>query len=470
VTKDYIEHLRTVHFSLIAICIALGVVVSSTNRREVSRARAQLQLINESLRSWNPDALNSFAKLRMAELSKQSGTSLPTSLFVPAPPNANVMVMDSEPAKPDLLALHFTEQNWMIEGRVRSIPSLLHRQWLFPGQKFSTLYVDHPYITISAPETLTQFRQLWDALASTKSIVVPTKLATTLYTWRTPEGDREHPWNGRAESLSITKRGFHLEATASAPEQDTCTFQLARTDPSEDSVYKAIAAALAKSTPYFYVCLELTDNNNLSFVPVTDFRTIDFDSQGVLLDLIRSQQVTRKDGPLVPHGTFEYSFSSLNEITKNYQQLSLNAFGPILESEQQRAGESFEALGIKFPADQVTRWGLLILLAVQSYLCVMLRERSQGLPSSDAECGVPWVGLYGSLPAQAVCFLTVVILPAATCGLVGVRGARLIGFNWAGVMLIGSGSIAASLVLALHAWSNLPSRVHSLRQNDFPPR
>lgn len=226
-------------------------------------------------------------------------------------------------------------------------------------------------------------------------------------------------------------------------------------------MYKAISSALARPTPYLYVCLEMTDNNNLSFVPVTEFQTIDFDSQAALLDPISAQQVTRKEGPFVPHGTFEYSFSSLNEITKNYQQLSLNAFGPILESEQERAGESFEALGIKFPAEETTRWGLMIILAVQSYLWVMLREQSKGPPLGDAEFGVPWVGMYGSLPAKVVSFLTVVILPAATSGMVAVRGARLIGINWPGIALIAFGSIAASLTFALFAWSNFPSRFRS---------
>jgi hypothetical protein len=455
-TKDYVVHLQTIHFSLIAICIALAAVVSSTNRSEVSQGRNELRLINESLRSWNRYGLDLLAKHHLDEVNSKRRAAEPTSVFVTTPPNANVMLIDSKPgSQPDRVALRFTGRNWMVEGSVRAYPSNLHRM-LIGAENASTRFLDEAQIFIWEPETLSRFRTLWDDLASTQTIIVPTKLGTKLRRFKIPDH-----WDGKAESLSLTERSFHLEVAATPPSDRTCSLQLARTDPGDDAVNKIIASALGNPTPYVYVCLELCQGGgDLTFIPITEFHPIDFDAQQVLLDPIHSQQLGGRigTGSLIPHGTFDYSFSNLNEITRNYQQLSLNAFGPILESEQQRAGESFEALGIKFPAEETTRWGLLIILAIQLYLWVMLHESAHGFRLGDNDSDAPWIGLYRSFPAKAVCFLTMVIVPASVCGLVGLRGGRLLGLAWVPVILIGLVSVGVSSLLGMLAWNNLPSR------------
>lgn len=232
---------------------------------------------------------------------------------------------------------------------------------------------------------------------------------------------------------------------------------LARTDPDEDPVLKTIATALAKPTPYMYVCLEQSKSDSLSFIPVTDFETIDFDAQDILLSKVRSQQIRQKEGLLVPHGIFDYSFRSLNNVTKNYQNLALGSFKPILESEQQRTGESFEALGIKFPADETTRWGTLVLLAIQLYLWVILRENVVTISPADSGWDVAWIGMYTSAIARIVCFLTTVAFPPVAIVTLGIRALQLGGDTWFDRLLV-CFDVSVSVIFAFLAWRSLPKR------------
>ena len=337
-----------VHFSMIAICIALIVIASSRSRTEITEASEQLQLIIESLHSWDPGFLEDAAKRRIAEVNSKQKEALPTSLFVPTPAKANMIFLGpSEDFKIDFLVNEVPKPK--LDGEKDQLESScrveLDRRCLPPTCLWA-LSMDRIYL-FHHQGAWPAFRALWDALASTTTIIVPTKLAQTMYTFTIPE---EGKWDGDAGSLTLPPTNRALcDFEFGPPPVSACTLMLARTDPDEDPVLKTIATALAKPTPYMYVCLEQSKSDSLSFIPVTDFETIDFDAQDILLSKVRSQQIRQKEGLLVPHGIFDYSFRSLNNVTKNYQNLALGSFKPILESEQQRTGESFEALGIKFP-------------------------------------------------------------------------------------------------------------------------
>ena len=79
-SKDYVEHLRTVHFTLVAICIALLALASSESHNQVSEAREQLQMITESLHSLDGSSLTMAAAKRIAEFNTAEHESLPTQM------------------------------------------------------------------------------------------------------------------------------------------------------------------------------------------------------------------------------------------------------------------------------------------------------------------------------------------------------------------------------------------------------
>ena len=213
-SKDYVEHTRTVHFSMIAICIALIVIASSRSRTEITEASEQLQLIIESLHSWDPGFLEDAAKRRIAEVNSKQKEALPTSLFVPTPAKADIIFLGpSEDSKSTSLSMKFLNQNWMVKGPIRELVPRGARQAMFTSN-VSMGFIDGPYLLISPPGSLAGFRALWDALASTTTIIVPTKLAQTMYTFTIPE---EGKWDGNAGSLTLPQRTVRYAISSSAP-------------------------------------------------------------------------------------------------------------------------------------------------------------------------------------------------------------------------------------------------------------
>jgi hypothetical protein len=61
-SKDYVEHLRTIHFSLIALSLAAVVLATSASPNEVSLARKKISAIGELIRIWNSDWVNKAAE------------------------------------------------------------------------------------------------------------------------------------------------------------------------------------------------------------------------------------------------------------------------------------------------------------------------------------------------------------------------------------------------------------------------
>src|ERR1700757_5471546 len=64
---DFTQHLRTIHFALLAVCLGLVVVASSPGQRDISIAHQQIQTIVEVQRQWNEGWLERVAEKRLNE-------------------------------------------------------------------------------------------------------------------------------------------------------------------------------------------------------------------------------------------------------------------------------------------------------------------------------------------------------------------------------------------------------------------
>jgi len=131
------------------------------------------------------------------------------------------------------------------------------------------------------------------------------------------------------------------------------------------------------------------------------------------------------------HGSFGHSFRQLNESTKEYQNLDIDSIERVLHSEAQRTGESFEFAGIKFPAEGAAIWGTVVILAIQIYLWIHLRQLSPKLQPNDPGWDVAWIGVYTSCDAKFAMFLTTVVLPIVVLLGLGTRWFSLpLEINW----------------------------------------
>jgi hypothetical protein len=120
-----------------------------------------------------------------------------------------------------------------------------------------------------------------------------------------------------------------------------------------------------------------------------------------------------KDAP------FAESFPNLKEVTRNYAGQEFSSIRKQLEEERERAGESFEAVGLKLPAGETTRWGLLLIFVVQLYLWIHIRELQRKLSPQDEALNFPWIGLYAGTAAKIVFYLSIALVPVIAVLTVG---------------------------------------------------
>ena len=107
---------------------------------------------------------------------------------------------------------------------------------------------------------------------------------------------------------------------------------------------------------------------------------------------------------------FENTFSELHQITKPYQELSIDNAKVILEGELKRAGDRVQFLGLTLPGQFVSAWGIGIF-AIQVYLLFHLYELRFRIVPGDAAVKVAWIGLYTGPVAWIGFILTAVIPP-----------------------------------------------------------
>jgi hypothetical protein len=102
-SKDFVEHLRTVHFTLMAVCAALLTLVISATAPKYQRATEQLNDITDAANNWRQD-------------------------FVKAAALEDLRIVDNTECKADLspiefqsnghnIRLRFSGQNWAILSR-----------------------------------------------------------------------------------------------------------------------------------------------------------------------------------------------------------------------------------------------------------------------------------------------------------------------------------------------------------------
>ena len=147
------------------------------------------------------------------------------------------------------------------------------------------------------------------------------------------------------------------------------------------------------------------------FMPVEQTYDLEVDPQSALFSI---------NDKWVP-GEFSVSFGVLDRLTSGIQDLPLDRLRTFLETKETTETRGFEVLGVKFPAES-TKWaGLLVLLGLQLYFWVHLRERMPFLKTSDPGWDVAWIGVYRSLTAQILLFASTVVLPTLAAIAIGLR-------------------------------------------------
>lgn len=114
-------------------------------------------------------------------------------------------------------------------------------------------------------------------------------------------------------------------------------------------------------------------------------------------------------------GKFEETFPDLYNFVKENPQMQFKDVNRILQLLRERSSEKVEFLGLRFRERDLASWGAGIIVIVQLYLWLHLRELRVRVRSKTTNdfIKVPWIGLYPDWRALIVSLLTASILPVA---------------------------------------------------------
>lgn len=401
-SKDYVEHLRTIHFSLMAVSVGLIALSLARPTGTLERALVQLREIQEVNATSNATNFSwtdvwKENQIRRAIDSGHVQPRIDRDKFIAD--KGDVTTAELLCAANEVSITVALTSEWRLFTNHEDFKEP-YRKFMLPVAGRSIWPIPDDKLYLSSSMTLADFQDTWNFLASNIEIAIPNHVQNKAYMWDAakeswteykcgPIGDKKSQTFGA--SLPILSLG--IEADGRWPE----LHQLVGNDTSE---------------------LGYVSHDRSVFLQVDEFRSIPFDGQAWFMTRF----------PHWDHGQFKESFPELSEVSSDFRSEELGTVERILRAQQSKSADSFEAFGIKLPAEIVTRFGILLIVAVQLYFAIHLSELSGRLQPDDPGWEVAWIGVYRHKLARIMYFFSVFLLPLGAVVALGVRG--LIEFSY----------------------------------------
>jgi hypothetical protein len=351
-SADFVEHIRAVHFSLIAVCAALIGISLYEKPVDVNTAAAQLQDMKAAVASWESYEVKGVLKDAFSRAAKGQDTMTPR--FV-----------DIEEAH---LGIDI--------GPVIQLPTgSPYGDGIMGSTDFVVNLLNKP------PTSVDSFCNLWDLLFLQPTVILPDP-------------------SGLAAQVIVMKASGATEIRHYRDGVFGGTFFTSLRPATNDEV-KALSSVIHAPVEYVYW---FRLGNDTAFLPAAA-TTYKMDGQAAL---IRSH-------PYWKRGLCTTSFGGLMNAMSGLHGRSFEAVEEAFKQEVNKPKtDTFEIFGVKFPVDAALQWGIILILAIQLYLWVQLYELSPRLKSDDPGWEVAWIGVYRSAPARCLFIALTVALPSVT--------------------------------------------------------
>jgi hypothetical protein len=433
-SKDFVEHLRTVHFALMAVCFGLLVLGSFPSPSQVSRADEEIKQIQAVANGWNMDFLEQAAATVAAK-------NLPAPETLPYPfrssdVNGYLITGQGVRVRNIPYKIYFPYPTWLIEGKV---PAELSQRGAF---MIKGTFVPESNLKIIPPRNIALFQELWDNLLQPVVIDYPSG---------PPSSCRYGPgFDSSGRAIPPSKRP-KCELRSDMPEKYWERLQVEYTFANGDDPNNTDGFPFASTE--FHALLEfhndqgqVTDSGD-HFLAPSEIGHVTFDAHRILT----AMHPAWVDSWRLP---FDQAFRDLAAVDGPFKNVDLASAENILGAESERSGEAFEALGMKVPAEVAVRFGVLLVVGIQLYMWIHLHEFGNRV---DKQAGfeVAWIGVYFSRAARIIFYLTVFLLPECTIMFLSLRGLHSTqnkGIAWS--ILVASN--LASLVMSYMIFRVLP--------------
>lgn len=381
---DFVEHLRTVHFALVALSAGLFILVLTTTDSRIARALSQATQIADEAQPYSQSF--EWREVQTVLLSH-------AQRFLPAALQLSILS--------DGLAFNTT-----LDVTNESLSNF--EVWRFPNDPLDQV-----------PHTLAAFRDWWNGLHRGLPVRVPVSA----------------PFGCRAFVVKSDPTQIRLGKPDETRESAECQMKWMET-PTAIKVAEPIAARFVATTgpellPQLGPTSRYSETDGAFLTGSFTQRSLSqpeviYEVRIAVKTLVKTVQV--QETGLKDHvsnwepGKFEETFAELNSVA-----VSENLFDiPLNDVKARIAGlphgdQSVEALGLKVPTDQIARWGLGFVLAVQFYFWLHLHEFNRKVSSTSPGKDVAWIGVYKSWPAFAAILASACIVPIVTLSILTYR-------------------------------------------------
>jgi len=421
-SKDFVEHLRSIHFSLLLVSVGVVILALVRTQSEINRAHDQIKQILDFSKTWDPNFLQHSAP----ESSLPSPSSANNAKFNIKVPYG-VLAPMSLPSRFIELTTDKTKQTDVF------LPSSLDKKL----------------------PSLQSFQEMWDALHLGADVVdvttVPSRCILIPY-YADGNGIKVRISKAYPAPCKIAEsKGAEKTYSVSAD-----TSQISVRD--EKTFVDLGIADFRYAYGYSIVSVNYTAYRLLLPIDSGMIRT-HFDPQISLIRMVPGEWKWHS-------GAYKDSFRELAGISEEYASIDLSTAERIVAAEEKRSAESLEAFGMKFPAETAIRCGVgaALILIVQLYLWIHLFEFRKRLAAGDEGWNVAWLGVYETLPARIALYGSLLILPMAGVLAVGIRGLVISNFGWYSWLVL-TGTSLASTFLSVLICATLPKRPEPIAED-----
>jgi hypothetical protein len=382
-----IDNVRTTHYLLIGVCLALLVAATFEIRSDADRVLTEFRDLQQVIAAWakNPAWLDDRLRRQFETHDRVRRVKTATSN----------------------LLLETDGQGWTLADLTPAQLSLFRKQ--SDGANAAAERVILP-----APVTLAEFQRIWDQFETPVAVRFITAADTKADV--SQEDSSIHFGNQitAQQSEQLEEAGEKAEVAA------IVRLKFPRLDAERPRVVDGVrpAAAVYDLTGTAKAPLaeedKLTDDHARYWVVRWRITT---GKEDVSLQAAIDDQF----GKVWRKGPFKSSFGDLQQFTANYQDLPLEKIDAILAGEAKRSAEKFDVVGVKIPLSSLKDWGSWILLGICGLLFIHLSAFAVELHAGKTAKMGSWIGLYPSPLSRATVLASFVALPLLTAAVLGAR-------------------------------------------------
>lgn len=410
--ESFVEHLRLIHLSLLAVCLAIIIAVTSTVPSRLDRSSEETKQLLDLRTQWQAgDWLNKTLVDIKTKVRREDDAAISTNkvtgyrskagdvFFSPPQPGRNRMGGRSD----DGGSLDWLVLATSSDAEARALPKK-DMKW----------------------ETVGDAEQVWDTLDRHR-------YAVFLHDY----GDG---WSINESTGASDELKPHMVPNRSDADQIHVRFYL-RTDllahlasPREASRSSMTASQnIGRDYSKCYLYGVSARGPAVRYIFRADCASEPIDLQ---LRLVRDLPWPRPG-----QGDFAHSFPNLDDLAKHLKGLSLGDLQLFIASEQRRSGEKVEIFGAKLPQDSVAIWGIGLLLVVIAYFWIVLRQFTSNPAMARVESTVAWIGTAKDAVSRTA-FATSLAIPLVTAGLLAISGMSAQASFWNALYALGAVIIA----------------------------